>query len=451
MNTVLWNNIRNFDVDDPVSEYGFSTRLASENFWTTQFTSAAILEYKKFMYLAASSVYMVSPSETVDTVWHQHLIFTESYTEFCTVLGKQVQHIPSTHNRKEYEKFRQAKERTTTLYRETFGEQPKEIWEYEGMYESLHLAKAGINIRSFILLGILAFILLLFPAYLLLKPVYLQINNPYFINVFIILSAVSFIALEVYNRSRLAATLKNITAASFIFKLTPVEVIYMKTQKLSNVIHTTMNKLMEKKVVKVHNDYSIEHTSHLKVDDIEEHQLLDTLHQLGRTKYPALVKKSLTKPVFNNVSNCIDALKKYHIKSKSFGNLFYLNFSILATLLLQGAVRLSTGILRNKPITIICITLIVLTILTAVYLWRLTKLFLTKTVPDFYRQEIIPSAEDDPQWRYFLMGTAALAVPFVPLVQRFNKINGSTADSSMSSCGTSCSSCGSSCGGCGGD
>ena len=55
MNTELWNSILQFDFDNPPSEYGFSIRLANENYWTKNFTEQAILEYKKFMYLAATS------------------------------------------------------------------------------------------------------------------------------------------------------------------------------------------------------------------------------------------------------------------------------------------------------------------------------------------------------------------------------------------------------------
>ncbi|MEZ4985367.1 MAG: hypothetical protein R2795_10080 [Saprospiraceae bacterium] len=57
MNQELWDKILAFDFDNPPSEYGFSTRLANENFWTREFTDQAILEYKKFMYLAATSFY----------------------------------------------------------------------------------------------------------------------------------------------------------------------------------------------------------------------------------------------------------------------------------------------------------------------------------------------------------------------------------------------------------
>src|SRR5690242_2787950 len=137
VNVERWNAVRDFDLDSPISEYGFSVRLARENFWSRNFTEKAILEYKKFMCLAATSDQMVSPSEVIDVVWHQHLIFTQSYNDFCSVLGKQIQHVPSTHNREEAEKFRAAKERTLKLYTSEFGQQPRDVWEYNGMYDSL--------------------------------------------------------------------------------------------------------------------------------------------------------------------------------------------------------------------------------------------------------------------------------------------------------------------------
>jgi hypothetical protein len=80
------------------------------------------------MYLAATSDFMVSPSEIIDIFWHQHLIFTQSYQDFCNILGKRIQHIPSTHNKEDFEKFRQAKERTIKFYERDFGKQPKNIW-----------------------------------------------------------------------------------------------------------------------------------------------------------------------------------------------------------------------------------------------------------------------------------------------------------------------------------
>ena len=104
----------------------------------------AIEEYKKFMYLATTSNQMVSPSEIVDIVWHQHLIFTQSYTDFCALLGKKIQHIPSTHNKEEQDKFLTAKKHTTAIYESKFGKQPKLFWEYNSFAAALEIEKSKI-------------------------------------------------------------------------------------------------------------------------------------------------------------------------------------------------------------------------------------------------------------------------------------------------------------------
>lgn len=93
MDRTLWQKTAAFDLDDQPGQYTFSVRLMHENSWTRSFTTDAILEYRKFMFLEATSGKMVSPSETVDTIWHLHLLFSESYQEFCNLLGKQIQCI----------------------------------------------------------------------------------------------------------------------------------------------------------------------------------------------------------------------------------------------------------------------------------------------------------------------------------------------------------------------
>ena len=120
MNKELWNAILDFQLDQIDEEYGFTIRLIKENFWTKNFADKAILEYKKFMYLAATSDRMVSPSEIIDKVWHLHLVYTKSYADFCTILGKQIQHIPSTHKKSQFQRLNLAKQRTTEIYKETF-------------------------------------------------------------------------------------------------------------------------------------------------------------------------------------------------------------------------------------------------------------------------------------------------------------------------------------------
>ncbi|WP_143102094.1 glycine-rich domain-containing protein [Flavobacterium phragmitis] len=148
MDKILWEKVQGFEFDNLQDQYGFSTRLALENYWTLYFTQVALLEYKKFMFLAATQNEMVSPSEIVDIVWHQHLIFTNSYTDFCNLLGKRIEHIPSTHNKAEFEMFHKAKERTKELYEINFGKQPLEVWHYTNELDSLELEDSSFNVAT---------------------------------------------------------------------------------------------------------------------------------------------------------------------------------------------------------------------------------------------------------------------------------------------------------------
>ncbi len=58
----------------------------------------AIEEFRKFLILVALEIKplaMISPK--VDDVWHQFVLFTEKYSDFCThVMGKFIHHKPNT-------------------------------------------------------------------------------------------------------------------------------------------------------------------------------------------------------------------------------------------------------------------------------------------------------------------------------------------------------------------
>ncbi|SFC98034.1 hypothetical protein SAMN05421780_11610 [Flexibacter flexilis DSM 6793] len=449
MNQELWNEILAFDLDNPPSEYGFSVRLAKEYYWTQDFTQQAIVEYKKFMYLAATSDFMVSPSEIVDCVWHQHLIFTQSYQDFCLLLGKQIQHIPSTHNKDDFDKFRQAKARTLKFYERDFGAQPKSIWAYNDMFESLNLGKAQMKLRTFIIVGILAFICLTVPAYFLLKPVYVQINNPYFVIGFIVLSLVTLLLLELYNRRKLKNIVTEFDKDSFIFHLQPFELVYLKTQNLGNVINGTVNELVDNGTIVVQNKKLELAESNNETTNIAQLQVITILADLGTTSYDRFFSSLVSKPVFGNVSNSMDAFLKYFNKSKKFGNLFYTNFIVLASLLLFSFTRIVTGILRDKPIYLIVLFTVIIVIVMIMFLKNLTKQIATTIIPNFYKNNILSTTqiENNWQWRYFLSGTAVLTTSFAPLVTTVVQNNsGGNCTSSCNSGGSSCSSCG----GCGG-
>lgn len=309
MNQDLWNKILQFDLNAQPGEYVFSIRLARENNWTRNFTKGAVLEYKKFMYLAADYDLMVSPSPIVDIVWHQHLIFTQSYQEFCNLLGKQIQHIPSTHHKTDFEKFRQAGERTARLYEENFGLQPRAFWECEDMYGSLNLGPATYKIGNTVWIGMLAFLVLIIPFYLLFRPVYVTIGNPGFVLGYLALILATFGFLEFFNRQRL----RNITGLfdkeSFIFNLLPYELLYLKDQNLSMVINGVVNELIINQTVVANTDNTVELTESEVADSFEQQQVVETIRSLGRPSYPNVIKAVAFKPVFQNMTGAMDGFK----------------------------------------------------------------------------------------------------------------------------------------------
>ncbi len=128
----LWQRILAFELDEPNVALPFSKRLARENGWSRHYTFRALKEYKRFMFLVCLSPQSVTPSVSVDAVWHLHLLYTKSYWEdFCgTVLERPVHHNPTKGGAGEGQKFKDNYTRTLALYETHFGTKPPEdLWQ----------------------------------------------------------------------------------------------------------------------------------------------------------------------------------------------------------------------------------------------------------------------------------------------------------------------------------
>lgn len=448
MNQEIWKKILAFDFDYPQSEYGFTTRLAKENFWTQKFTNDAILEYKKFMFLAATSNTMVSPSEIVDIVWHQHLIFTKSYHKFCTILGKQIQHIPSTHNKEDFEKFKQAKEQTKLLYEKEFGNQPENVWRFNNMYDSLNLEKANYKLRTFINYGIIAFVCSIFPAYFILEPIYVRIEGNAFIFLFFVLAFMVFFILEIYNKHKLNQLISEIDRSSFLYELSPNELIYLKKQNLINVINVSIDKLIKENIIEITTDRQIVLLKNEAIKTNETYQIINLFQENKSIAYSNLISRLKYKPIFSNIANSMDAVSKYVTKSKKFNSLFRINFIFISVLILFSFTRIITGLVHSKQVLIIITLTLFLTIYSISFLSRLVKQISTNIIPKYYLNHLISKEKlaSKSEWNYFLLGSSALLWTFKPIAEEFQTEKNHT--NSCSSCGTSCGSCGG-CSGCG--
>lgn len=129
---LLWQRIKNFQLDEPGIAFKFSDRLARENGWTITYAKRVIEEYKKFIFLCCVSDHGVTPSDPVDQAWHLHLTFTRSYwIDLCKeTLRKDIHHNPTKGGINEAQKFDGYYTSSQQLYLEKFGTTPPaDIWQ----------------------------------------------------------------------------------------------------------------------------------------------------------------------------------------------------------------------------------------------------------------------------------------------------------------------------------
>ncbi len=113
------------------STKAFAGKLSRKLNWTTGYSLRALDEYKKFLYLGMVSDFPVTPSRVIDQVWHEHLLFTRAYREFCRdVLGREFDHNPELVATDDQTGIFQSQyEATLDLYETEFHvEPPNEIW-----------------------------------------------------------------------------------------------------------------------------------------------------------------------------------------------------------------------------------------------------------------------------------------------------------------------------------
>lgn len=196
---------------------------------------------------------------------------------------------------------------------------------------------------------------------------------------------------------------------------------------------------------------------------IEAYTIIDTLRALtprtGGVKYSVLFNLLKFKPIFHNVSNCMNAFEKYFNKSKKFFAVFVLNFGVLSFIFILGLVRLFTGIVRGKPIELLAMVLIALLAAIVYFLWSLTRLMSIYAIKKLYDEKLKAGNvnKHDWGWDYYPGEASYMDSTFFTIAHSADKedwhhdSSGSGSSGSDSSCGSGCGSSCSSCGGCGGD
>ncbi len=130
-NPNLWNSLQTYEFDQPDAAFPFSMRLARENGWQQDFANRVIDEYRRFLYLAATSDMPMTPSDDVDQVWHLHLAYSRDYWgHLCgQVLKRPLHHGPTLGGEAEAEKYLEWYDKTKARYASEFdAEPPADIW-----------------------------------------------------------------------------------------------------------------------------------------------------------------------------------------------------------------------------------------------------------------------------------------------------------------------------------
>jgi hypothetical protein len=126
----LWARINAHRFEDSGVAMDFTSRLARDRGWSLELARAAVAEYRRFCFLAATSDTPVTPSEEVDEVWHAHLTYSRDYWQsWCgEALRAPLHHDPTPGGREAQAVYRAQYARTLALYEERFGPPPEAFW-----------------------------------------------------------------------------------------------------------------------------------------------------------------------------------------------------------------------------------------------------------------------------------------------------------------------------------
>lgn len=449
----LWNEIQKFEFDSPKENYSFFTRLKDENLWTSNFAKEAIIEYKKFMYLATISNQMVAPSKIVDIVWHQHLIYTESYKIFCKILQKEIKHIPSNHNRDDFKTFEKAENFTKEVYESEFGNQPIEIWKFNSMFESLDLENHNQSINKIIKNSIYYGLVTAGLSYWCFYQIFIKIIGADFIPIYIFSFLSILFIIYLNNNFHFKKALLKINSNKILSKLDAFELTFMENRNPDILLNTIVNNLIKKDYLRITDNKKLRKSFFDKTNNKYENLILDKLADDEELEYNHLHLKCFHEPLIQSVIKTIKNLKENYYNTKLFFNTFIIPLYLIAFVLFFGYSRAITGVLNNKPSEFIFIICVISTIISVIILNRYLNYFYNIAIPNHYKENRRSLINYSWEWGFFLVGSLTFASGLGEIFNHYNRENNSIFGSCGTSCGSSCGSggsCGGGCGGCGG-
>jgi uncharacterized protein (TIGR04222 family) len=126
----LWQRIGAHPFEREEQVLDFTRRLARDRGWSVAYARGAIEEYRRFCFLAVTSSLPATPSEEVDEVWHQHLVYSRDYWDaWCkNVLGVPLHHDPTEGGPNAAIRFRTQYAETLARYEAWFGMPDPVYW-----------------------------------------------------------------------------------------------------------------------------------------------------------------------------------------------------------------------------------------------------------------------------------------------------------------------------------
>jgi hypothetical protein len=89
--------------------------------------AALLTEVLRFLNLVACTGQRLTPAEIVDRAWHEFILCTRTYGEFCQRhFGRMVHHEPGGESDENRRQFKQ----TLRLYQQNFGPPPARFWHF---------------------------------------------------------------------------------------------------------------------------------------------------------------------------------------------------------------------------------------------------------------------------------------------------------------------------------
>ncbi len=117
-------------IEPPEAGTRFELALAMKLGWNVGFAERVTREYRRFLYLAATAGFEVTPSQYVDEAWHLHLASPHYRDVLCNrILERPLEHRPGNGTPEDDARCARQYEETLALYERVFEEPaPPEIW-----------------------------------------------------------------------------------------------------------------------------------------------------------------------------------------------------------------------------------------------------------------------------------------------------------------------------------